>query len=76
MLNTNKYKLKPKDLYKICNPELFKFQSTADIKPLKGIIETGSGGSFSIWHDMEYQGYNIYLSGAYGIGKTIWPVTG
>ena len=71
MLNTNKYKLKPKDLYKICNPELFKFQSTADIKPLKGIIgQDRAVRSLLFGLDMDYQGYNIYLSGAYGIGKT------
>ncbi|MGI5880720.1 MAG: Lon protease family protein [Syntrophomonadaceae bacterium] len=71
MLNTNKYKLKPKDLYKICNPELFKFDSTADIKPLKGIIgQDRAVRSLLFGLDMDYQGYNIYLSGAYGIGKT------
>ncbi|MEA1959996.1 MAG: hypothetical protein U9N81_01680 [Bacillota bacterium] len=35
-MNTNKLKLKPKQLSKACKPAIFHFQSTAELKPLQG----------------------------------------
>ncbi|MEN6351146.1 MAG: AAA family ATPase, partial [Syntrophomonas sp.] len=56
---------------KNCNPSLFKFASTADIKPLKGIIgQERAFRSLSFGLDINKTGYNIYLAGTLGTGKT------
>ncbi|MDD2585185.1 MAG: ATP-binding protein [Syntrophomonadaceae bacterium] len=70
-MDINKYKVKARDLRKQCNPSVFKFVSTAEIKPLKGIIgQDRAVNSLSFGLDIENMGYNIYLAGAFGTGKT------
>lgn len=70
-MNGSNYRLKPKQLRKTCNPSTFKFHSTADIKPLKGIIgQDRAVRSLAFGLTIDNQGYNIYLSGAFGTGKT------
>jgi len=70
-LDISKYQLKVKDISKTCNPSLFKFTSTAEIKPLKGIIgQERATRSLSFALDIENEGYNIYLAGYFGTGKT------
>ncbi|CFX78357.1 Ribosomal protein S5 domain 2-type fold, subgroup [Syntrophomonas zehnderi OL-4] len=70
-LNTDKCKVKAKDLNTKCDPSIFKFASTAEVKPLKGIIgQDRAVHSLEFGLDMENEGYNIYLSGAFGTGKT------
>lgn len=69
-MDNSRYKLRAKQLKKHCNPALFKFESTADIKPLKGIIgQDRAYKSLSFGLDIKHEGYNIYLSGAFGTGK-------
>lgn len=69
-MNNNKYKVKLKDLRKNCNPAMFKFQSTAELKPLNGIIgQERAFRSLDFGLDIEKPGYNIYLAGAFGTGK-------
>lgn len=70
-MNTNQYRVKAKDLCKSCNPSIFKFNTTAEVKPLKGIIgQERAVRSLDFALDINNEGYNIYLSGAYGTGKT------
>ncbi len=70
-MDISKYQLKVKDISKTCNPSLFKFTSTAEIKPLKGIIgQDRAARSLSFALDIENEGYNIYLAGYFGTGKT------
>lgn len=70
-MQTNKWKLKPRNLAKKCNPSVFKFESTAEIKPLQGIIgQDRAVRSLAFGLDLEQEGYNIYLSGPFGTGKT------
>lgn len=69
-MNT-KYRVKPKDLRKVCNPDSFKFETTADLIPLKGIIgQDRALRALEFGLTVDNQGYNIYLSGALGTGKT------
>ncbi|MDD3269617.1 MAG: AAA family ATPase, partial [Syntrophomonadaceae bacterium] len=69
-MNNNKYKVKLKDLRKNCNPAIFKFQSTAELKPLNGIIgQERASRSLDFGLNIEKPGYNIYLAGAFGTGK-------
>jgi len=70
-LDINKCKLKAKDLSKTCRPSIFKFTSTADIEPLKGIIgQDRAVRALSFSLDIANDGYNIYLAGYFGTGKT------
>ncbi len=70
-MNNDRLTVKAKDLRKNCNPSIFKFQTTAEIKPLKGIIgQERAVRSLDFGLDIENEGYNIYLSGAFGTGKT------
>lgn len=70
-MDINKCKVKTKDLRKNCNSSIFKFESTAEIKPLKGIIgQDRAVHSLAFGLDIQNQGYNIYLAGTSGTGKT------
>ncbi len=70
-MDINKYRVKNKDLCKKTNPAVFKFDTTADIEPLKGIIgQERATRSLKFALDIDIQGYNIYLAGSFGTGKT------
>lgn len=70
-MDNDRLKVKAKDLRKSCNPSIFKFDTTAEIKPLSGIIgQERAVRSLDFGLDIENEGYNIYLSGAFGTGKT------
>lgn len=70
-MNGSKHRLKPRELRKTCNPSIFKFESTADILPLKGIIgQDRAVRALTFGLTIDNQGYNVYLSGAFGTGKT------
>jgi lon-related putative ATP-dependent protease len=70
-LNINQYRLKVRQLRKNCSPSLFSFNSTADLKPLRGIIGQGRAvRALSLGLEVPNQGYNIYLAGPFGTGKS------
>lgn len=70
-MNNDRLKVKAKDLRKNCSPSIFKFKTTAEIKPVKGIIgQERAVRSMDFGLDIDNDGYNIYLSGAFGTGKT------
>jgi len=67
----DKWRLNPASLTKRCNPSIFNFTSTEEVKPLKGGIgQDRAIKSLLFGLDMEISGYNIYLSGEPGTGKT------
>jgi predicted ATP-dependent protease len=54
-----------------CDPSFFSFKSTADIPPLKGIVEQERPTrAIRFGLDITSPGYNIYVSGLTGTGKT------
>ncbi len=70
-MNSNQYRLKVKQLRKACNPALFRFNSTAELQPLRGIIgQDRAVQALNLGLDMNNQGYNIYLAGPFGTGKS------
>ncbi len=70
-MKNKQYRVRARQLTKSCNPSVFKFTSTADLKPLKGIIgQERALRSLNFGLDIEIPGYNIYLSGPLGTGKT------
>jgi lon-related putative ATP-dependent protease len=67
---SNKYRVRANRLSKLCNPNMFKFNSTEEIQPLDEIIgQERAVNSLLFALNIDKQGYNIYLSGAFGTGK-------
>ncbi len=63
--------LSPEQLRWTCNPSIFSFQSTAEIPPMKGIVEQERPiRAIRFGLDIASPGYNIYVSGLTGTGKT------
>ena len=63
-------RLKPEDLRWRCNPELFQFDSTEDLKPIEGILgQERALKALKIGVDLRKPGYNIYIAGLSGTGK-------
>ena len=64
-------KLDAKDLRRTYNLELLDFETTKDLKPLKGIIGQQRGvEALEFGLKMKKSGYNIYVSGVSGTGRT------
>ncbi|MBN2321073.1 MAG: AAA family ATPase [Acidobacteria bacterium] len=64
-------KVIPDQLRWNCDPSVFSFKTTADIAPLKGIIEQERPiRAIRFGLDIASPGYNIYVSGLTGTGKT------
>lgn len=71
MINIYKYKLKEEDLKFKCSLEDLDFKTTEDIEPLGGIIgQDRAVTSIEFGLKMKHKGYNIYISGVSGIGRT------
>jgi predicted ATP-dependent protease len=63
--------LSPADLRWTCEPSTFSFRSTAEIPPLEGIVEQERPTrAIRFGLDISSPGYNIYISGLTGTGKT------
>jgi predicted ATP-dependent protease len=63
--------LSPDRLRWTCDSSIFSFQSTAEIPPLKGIVEQERPiRAIRFGLDITSPGYNIYVSGLTGTGKT------
>ncbi len=70
-MKEKKKELAPGDLRCDCDPKEFSFQTTADIPPLKGIVEQERPiRAIRFGLDISSPGYNIYVSGLTGTGKT------
>lgn len=70
-MDVNHFRLKPHELSKNCKPSVFKFASTAEVEPLKGVIgQDRAIRSLGFALDIENEGYNVYLAGNFGTGKT------
>lgn len=71
MLNIDKYKLSEEDLKFKCSLDDLDFKTTEDIEPLGGIIgQDRAVNSIEFGLKMKHKGYNIYISGVSGIGRT------
>lgn len=56
-----------------CTPEAFAFQTTADLHPLEGVIgQERAVQAVEFGLAMKMKGYNIYMSGPAGTGKTTY----
>ena len=60
-----------KDLKMICNPDLFEFETTADLAPMvSGIGQDRGIKALEFGINVDIKGYNLYLEGPTGVGKT------
>ncbi|MBW2408249.1 MAG: AAA family ATPase, partial [Deltaproteobacteria bacterium] len=69
MLKT--YELKPADLRRICDPKIFKFKNTAEVKPLDEVIgQERAVQAIEFGLNMKDRSYNIFVTGLAGTGKS------
>ena len=66
--------LTPKDLKDICNPNLFKFETTKELVDTSDLIYGQERGikALEFGTDIDIKGYNLYLEGPAGVGKTMY----
>ncbi len=70
-MSSDELELSPDRLRWTCDPSVFPFASTADIPPLKGLVEQDRPiRAIRFGLDITSPGYNIYVSGLTGTGKT------
>jgi lon-related putative ATP-dependent protease len=64
-------KLKTSELRSICDPKVFKFKNTSDIKPLDSVIgQQRAVQAIEFGLNMEDRSYNIFVTGLAGTGKS------
>ncbi len=62
--------LSASELRRVCDPAIFKFDSTADISPLDEVIgQERAVRSIALGLEMNQPGYNIFITGLEGSGK-------
>ena len=66
-----KYELKPSELRKICDPGIFKFKNTSELKPLDEVIgQQRAVQAIEFGLNMKDRSYNIFVTGLAGTGKS------
>ena len=69
----NKNELSFKDLKMTCNPDIFNFETTADLKSIQdGIGQDRGIKALEFGLQVNVKGYNLYLEGPSGVGKTMY----
>ena len=70
-MTLEQYRLRPEQLRCRCDGSMFTFRSTAEIPPLKGFVKQERPvRAIRFGLDITSPGYNIYVSGLTGTGKT------
>lgn len=63
-------KLKPEQLINRCMPDYFKFETTEELAPMRGIIgQKRAKEALQFGLNVKQKGYNIYVSGQWGTGR-------
>jgi lon-related putative ATP-dependent protease len=66
-----KFELKPLDLRLICDPKIFKFKNTSEVKPLDTVIgQERAVQAIDFGLNMQDPGYNIFVTGLASTGKS------
>ena len=69
----NKNELNYKDLKMTCNPNVFDFDTTADLEAIQdGIGQDRGIKALEFGLQVDVKGYNIYIEGPSGVGKTLY----
>ena len=66
--------LMPKDLKASCNPDMFKITTTKEIDDYSDLVYGQERGikALNFGIDIDLNGYNMYLEGSAGVGKTMY----
>lgn len=66
--------LMPKDLKDVCSPTLFKFETTKELVDTSDLVYGQERGikALEFGTDIDIKGYNLYLEGPSGVGKTMY----
>ena len=66
--------LLPRDLKDICNPNVFNFETTAELEDTTDLVYGQERGikALEFGTDINIKGYNLYLEGPSGTGKTMY----
>ncbi len=66
--------LTAKDLKDVCNPNLFKFETTKELVDTSDLVYGQERGikALEFGTDIDIKGYNLYLEGPSGVGKTMY----
>ena len=68
-----KNELNYKDLKMTCNPNIFNFDTTQDLEPIQSGIGQDRGiKALEFGLQVDVKGYNLYLEGPSGVGKTMY----
>ncbi len=68
---SKKHELKPSELRKICDPKIFKFKNTSELKPLDEVIgQERAVQAIEFGLNMKDRSYNIFVTGLAGTGKS------
>src|SRR5210317_2025222 len=68
---SKKFELKAADLRCVCDPKIFKFKNTTEIKPLDEVIgQRRAVQAIEFGLNMKSSGYNIFVTGVEGTGKS------
>jgi len=66
-----KHELKAADLRRICNPKVFAFKTTNEVRPLEKVIgQERAVQAIEFGLNMKSKGYNIFVTGLEGTGKS------
>ena len=69
----SKNELSYKDLKITCNPDIFKFNTTEELEPIRtGIGQDRGIEALEFGIQIDVKGYNLYLEGPSGVGKTMY----
>ena len=69
----NKNELSPKQLKMTCNEDVFKFETTEELEPIQtGIGQDRGIKALEFGIQVDVKGYNLYLEGPSGVGKTMY----
>ena len=69
----NNNELSYKDLKITCDPNLFKFETTEELEPIRtGIGQDRGISALEFGIQIDVKGYNLYLEGPGGVGKTMY----
>lgn len=68
-----KNELSYKELKNVCDPEIFTFMDTSELETAQdGIGQERGIKAFEFGINVKIKGYNIYLEGPGGVGKTMY----
>ena len=74
MRRNNENELLAEELKDVCNPNIFKFETTKEIDDVSDLIYGQDRGlkALTFGADIDVKGYNLYIEGPSGVGKTMY----